>query len=60
MQRVPQEGDICTVKGLQFRISRMKGPKIEEVIVSPKEMSGLPGKEVPGQVKARASQQHTP
>ena len=44
MQRVPQEGEACTFKSLQFRISRMKGPKIEEVIVSSKEMAGSAGK----------------
>jgi putative hemolysin len=36
MGRVPQEGEGCTFKNLHFRISRMKGPKIEEVIVSSK------------------------
>ncbi len=34
MGRVPQEGESCTFKKLHFRISRMKGPKVEEVIVS--------------------------
>lgn len=37
MRRVPQEGEHCTFKNLHFQISRMKGPKIEEVIVSRKE-----------------------
>lgn len=37
MGRVPQEGEHCTYKNLQIRVSRMKGPKIEEVIVAPKE-----------------------
>jgi CBS domain containing-hemolysin-like protein len=61
MQRVPQEGEGCTFKGMQFRISRMKGPKIEEVIVSSKEMGGPAVKgEAPGQARARPSPQHTP
>jgi hypothetical protein len=34
---VPQEGEGCTFKNLHIRISRMKGPKIEEVIVTRKE-----------------------
>jgi CBS domain containing-hemolysin-like protein len=42
MRRVPQEGESCTFKNLHFRISRMKGPKIEEVIVSVKETAGPP------------------
>jgi CBS domain containing-hemolysin-like protein len=37
MGRVPQEGETCTFKTLHFQVSRMKGPKIEEVIVTPKE-----------------------
>ena len=37
MGRVPQEGESCTYKNLNIRISRMKGPKIEEVIVTRKE-----------------------
>ncbi len=37
MGRVPQEGEHCTYKNLQIRVSRMKGPKIEEVIVALKE-----------------------
>lgn len=35
--RVPQEGEICTYKNLHIRVSRMKGPRIEEVIVTRKE-----------------------
>jgi putative hemolysin len=34
LRRVPQEGDSCRYKHMHFRVSRMKGPKIEEVIVS--------------------------
>jgi CBS domain containing-hemolysin-like protein len=34
MGHVPQEGEACTYKKLLFRVSRMKGPKIEEVVVS--------------------------
>jgi len=37
MGRVPQEGEHCTYKNLHLRVSRMKGPKIEEVIITPKE-----------------------
>jgi putative hemolysin len=37
MGRVPQEGELCTYKNLHIRVSRMKGPKIEEVIVTRKE-----------------------
>ena len=42
MRRVPQEGDSCAYKTLHFQISRMKGPKIQEVIISRKN-SGGPG-----------------
>lgn len=41
MGRVPQVGDGCTFKNLHFQINRMKGPKIENVIISPKETIGL-------------------
>lgn len=37
MGRVPQEGEQITHKNLRIRVSRMKGPKIEEVIVAFKE-----------------------
>ncbi len=54
MRRVPHEGESCTFKNLHFRISRMKGPKIEEVIVSLKEAGGHSAQgETPRQVKAR-------
>jgi putative hemolysin len=43
MGRVPQEGESCTFKTIHFRISRMKGPKIEEVTVSLKGSGGLSG-----------------
>jgi len=33
MGRVPQEGESCTFKTLHFRVSRMKGPRIEQVVV---------------------------
>jgi putative hemolysin len=36
MRHVPEEGETCIYKHLHFRVSRMKGPKIEEVIVSRK------------------------
>jgi putative hemolysin len=36
MRHVPDEGETCTYKHLHFRVSRMKGPKIEEVIISRK------------------------
>jgi CBS domain containing-hemolysin-like protein len=36
MRRVPQEGDSCIYKTMLFQVSRMKGPKIEEVTVTPK------------------------
>lgn len=39
MRHVPEEGEACTYKNLHFRISRMKGPKIEEVIVTPREIN---------------------
>jgi CBS domain containing-hemolysin-like protein len=56
MRRVPQEGETCTYKGWHFRISRMKGPKIEEVIVHVKDVSGLHAQpEAPRAVKARES-----
>ncbi|GAB4529990.1 MAG: hemolysin family protein [Anaerolineae bacterium] len=35
--RVPQEGDVCNYKSLRFQVSRMKGPRIEEVVVTRKE-----------------------
>lgn len=41
MGRVPQVGDGYTFKNLHFQINRMKGPKIENVIISPKETIGL-------------------
>jgi CBS domain containing-hemolysin-like protein len=47
MRRVPQEGDSCTYKTLHFQISRMKGPKIQEVIISRKN-SGGPAMEAAG------------
>jgi putative hemolysin len=37
MGRVSQEGEQITYKNLRIRVSRMKGPKIEEVIVAHKE-----------------------
>jgi CBS domain containing-hemolysin-like protein len=43
MGRVPQEDESCTFKNIHFRISRMKGPKIEEVIISLKGSGGLSG-----------------
>lgn len=41
MGRVPEEGESCTYKNFHFRISRMKGPKIEEVTVTRKETNKL-------------------
>jgi putative hemolysin len=41
MGRVPEEGDSCTYKNYHFRISRMKGPKIEQVMVTFKETHRL-------------------
>ncbi len=41
MGRVPEEGDSCTYKNYHFRISRMKGPKIEQVMVTFKETNRL-------------------
>jgi len=35
--RVPEDGEHITYKNLQIQVSRMKGPKIEEVIVATKE-----------------------
>ena len=44
MRRVPQEGESCRFRNLHFRISRMKGPKIEAVIVSLEESAGSSSK----------------
>jgi putative hemolysin len=43
MRRVPQEGESCKFKNLHFRIRRMKGPKIEEVVISPVEKGETTG-----------------
>lgn len=40
MNRVPQEGESCTYKNWHFQVNRMRGPKIEEVIVTIKESGG--------------------
>jgi CBS domain containing-hemolysin-like protein len=50
MRRVPQEGDACRYKHLHFRISRMKGPKIDEVIVGVEDRPD-PASQVPNEIQ---------